>query len=53
VRALVRDVQASGVSTLKASLQLYRLAAFGPPRGNVAWGSAQVSRLLSYLKAPS
>ena len=46
-RAVVRDVQASGVTTLKGIAAALQARGVRTPRGNVAWAPAQVARLLA------
>jgi DNA invertase Pin-like site-specific DNA recombinase len=46
-RAVVRDVQASGVTTLKGIAAALQARGVRTPRGNVVWAPAQVARLLS------
>jgi hypothetical protein len=46
-RAVVRDVQASGVTTLKGIAAALQARGIRTPRGNVVWAPAQVARLLA------
>jgi DNA invertase Pin-like site-specific DNA recombinase len=46
-RAVVRDVQASGITTLKGIAAALQARGVRTPRGNVVWAPAQVARLLA------
>jgi len=48
VRAVVRDIQASGVTTLKGIAAALQARGVRTPRGYVEWKPAQVARLLSW-----
>jgi DNA invertase Pin-like site-specific DNA recombinase len=45
-RAVVQDIKASGVTTLKGIAAALQARGIRTPRGNVAWAPAQVARLL-------